>query len=115
MSKIYNSVNLWNVKKNQQTMDTICFVQSPEVETKSSKLISAKAGGFFQTGLDPIRCRIYWLPTIFKSFTQTLFLLLCEMQNQPSGKCPRAKIFYMTYNSKWLNIQQKIAIALHLK
>lgn len=45
--------------KNQQTIDTICFVQSPEVETKSSKLISAKAGVFFQTGLDPIRCRIY--------------------------------------------------------
>lgn len=102
-------------------MDIICFVQSSEVETKFSKLISAKAVFsvrfflFFQTGLDPIRCRIFWLPTIFKSFTQTLFLLLCEMQNQPSGKCPRAKIFYMTYNSKWLNIQQKIAIALHLK
>lgn len=45
--------------QNQQTIDTICFVQSPEVETKSSKLISAKAGGFFQTGLDPIRRRIY--------------------------------------------------------
>lgn len=47
--------------KNQQTIDTICFVQSPEVETKFSKLISAKAVFFFffQTGLDPIRCRIY--------------------------------------------------------
>lgn len=33
--------------KNQQTIDTICFVQSPEVETKFSKLISAKAVFFF--------------------------------------------------------------------
>ncbi|XP_009997239.1 PREDICTED: NADH dehydrogenase [ubiquinone] 1 alpha subcomplex subunit 8 [Chaetura pelagica] len=33
--------------QNQQTIDTICFVQSPEVETKSSKLISAKAVVFF--------------------------------------------------------------------
>lgn len=47
-------------------MDIICFVQSSEVETKFSKLISAKAVFsvrfflfFFQTGLDPIRCRIF--------------------------------------------------------